>query len=285
MLNLSLEDYLKYKDLIVQGFMKAARILFENHIYTARDLPYNTQLIPMSAILAVLGDEIDNIANKKKLMQWFWCGVFGELYGSANETRYALDLPQVVDWLKNNGPDPKTIYDAHFSPSRLHTLRTRNSAAYKGIYALFMADGARDWLSAENIDFSNYFSEAIDIHHIFPIAWCKKNNISKNDYNSIINKTPLSSRTNRIVGGDAPSRYLQRIQKRAGVDVEEFEEILKSHLLSPQYLYADDFEGFFNHRKELILQKIEEAMNKKIPRGEVQMEEGFYDYEEEEELD
>ncbi|HLV09790.1 MAG TPA: DUF262 domain-containing protein, partial [Halanaerobiales bacterium] len=151
MLNLSLEDYLKYKDLIVQGFMKAARILFENHIYTARDLPYNTQLIPMSAILAVLGDEIDNIANKKKLMQWFWCGVFGELYGSANETRYALDLPQVVDWLKNNGPDPKTIYDAHFSPSRLHTLRTRNSAAYKGIYALFMADGARDWLSAENI--------------------------------------------------------------------------------------------------------------------------------------
>ena len=148
-----------------------------------------------------------------------------------------------------------------------------------------MADGARDWLSAENIDFSNYFSEAIDIHHIFPIAWCKKNNISKNDYNSIINKTPLSSRTNRIVGGDAPSRYLQRIQKRAGVDVEEFEEILKSHLLSPQYLYADDFEGFFNHRKELILQKIEEAMNKKIPRGEVQMEEGFYDYEEEEELD
>lgn len=285
MLNLSLEDYLKYKDLIVQGFMKAARILFENHIYTARDLPYNTQLIPMSAILVVLGDKIDNIANKKKLMQWFWCGVFGELYGSANETRYALDLPQVVDWLKNNGPDPKTIYDAHFSPSRLHTLRTRNSAAYKGIYALFMADGARDWLSAENIDFSNYFSEAIDIHHIFPIAWCKKNNISKNDYNSIINKTPLSSRTNRIVGGDAPSRYLQRIQKRAGVDVEEFEEILKSHLLSPQYLYADDFEGFFNHRKELILQKIEEAMNKKIPRGEVQMEEGFYDYEEEEELD
>ncbi len=72
-------------------------------------------------------------------MQWFWCGVFGELYGSANETRYALDLPQVIDWIKNNGPKPKTIYDANFSPSRLHTLRTRNSAAYKGfMHCLWM---------------------------------------------------------------------------------------------------------------------------------------------------
>jgi hypothetical protein len=191
----------------------------------------------------------------------------------------------VVDWIKNNGSEPKTIYDANFSPSRLHTLRTRNSAAYKGIYALLMADGARDWLSAAKIDFSIYFSESIDIHHIFPIAWCKKNNISKDDYNSIINKTPLSSRTNRIVGGEAPGKYLQRVQKKAGVDGEEFEGILKSHLLSPEYLYSDDFDGFFYDRKELILQKIEKAMNKKIPRGEIQMEEGVFDYEQEEELD
>ena len=101
-------------------------------------------------------------------MQWFWCGVFGELYGSANETRYALDLPQVVEWILNNGHEPKTIYDANFSPSRLHTLRTRNSAAYKGVYALLMDDNTKDWLSATGIDFSTYFSESIDIHHIFP---------------------------------------------------------------------------------------------------------------------
>ena len=122
MLELTLNDYKKYRDLIVQGFIKAAKILFENHIYTARDLPYPAQLIPMSAILAVIGDNIDNLSNKKKLMQWYWCGVLGELYGSANETRFALDLPQVVEWIMNNGPKPKTIYDANFSPSRLHTL-------------------------------------------------------------------------------------------------------------------------------------------------------------------
>lgn len=275
-LNLSLRDYQKYRDPIVQGFIKAAKIIFENHIYTARDLPYNTQLIPMSAILAVFGDRIDNMAYKKKLMQWFWCGVFGELYGSANETRYALDLPQVVDWIENNGATPKTIYDANFSPSRLHTLRTRNSAAYKGIYALLLDDDTKDWISATKIDFSTYFSETIDIHHVFPVAWCNKNGISKDDYNCIINKTPLSSRTNRIVSGDAPSKYLLRIQKHADVKDEEFQDILESHVLSPKYLYEDDFKSFFIDRKERILQRIEKAMNKPILREAIQPEEGIF---------
>ena len=50
-------------------------------------------------------------------MQWFWCGVFGELYGSANETRYALDLPQVVNWIENNGDEPKQFMMPIFSIS------------------------------------------------------------------------------------------------------------------------------------------------------------------------
>ncbi|MFA5229847.1 MAG: DUF262 domain-containing protein, partial [Candidatus Paceibacterota bacterium] len=203
MLNLELTDYLKYKDQVAEGLIKASKILVENHIFHSRDVPYTTQLVPMSAILSQLGKEIENVGNKNKLMQWFWCGVFGELYGSANETRYALDIVQVVDWIKKGGPEPKTIYDANFIPSRLNTLRTRNSAAYKGIYAILMDDNTRDWLSGTKIDFSTYFSESIDIHHIFPVAWCEKkeNAISRSDYDSIINKTPLSGRTNRIVSG------------------------------------------------------------------------------------
>jgi len=276
MLNLSLSDYKKYRDQIVSGFIKASKILIENHIFNSRDIPYSTQLVPMAAILAKLGTEIDNIGNKNKLMRWFWCGVFGELYGSANETRYALDMIQVVDWIVANGTEPKTIYDANFSPSRLHTLRTRNSAAYKGVYAILMDENTKDWLSATKIDFSTYFSESIDIHHIFPVAWCNKNNISRDDFDNIINKTPLSGRTNRIVSGDAPSKYLIRLKKNAGTSDEEFETILKSHIVNPEFMYKDDFNGFLNDRKERILQKIENAMGKKIARDHGELEEGIF---------
>lgn len=284
-LNLKLEEYKSYKDLIVKGYIRASKILVENHIFTARDLPYNTQLIPFSAIIAVLGDKMESIGMKNKIMQWFWCGVFGELYGSANETRYVLDLQNVVEWIDDNGPEPMTVYDANFSPSRLHTLRTRNSAAYKGIYALLMDDNTKDWITATKIDFSTYFSESIDIHHIFPVAWCDKNAIDRKDYDSIINKTPLSGRTNRIVSGDAPSKYLERVQKHAGVDDEMLQSILKSHVITPQFIYNDDFMGFFYDRKEQILQRIERAMNKSIPRDLTIVDEGKFIENDEDEND
>jgi hypothetical protein len=139
-----------------------------------------------------------------------------------------------------------------------------------------MDDNTKDWLSATGINFSTYFSESIDIHHIFPVSWCEKNGISRDDYNCIINKTPLSARTNRIVSGDAPSKYLAKIKKHAGVSDEEFLNIMKSHVLNPEYLYEDDFTGFFNDRKEQILQRIERAMNKKIPREEIHGEKGIF---------
>jgi hypothetical protein len=276
MLNLSLEDYKKYRDVIVNGLIKASKILVENHIFNSRDIPYSTQLVPMATILAELGNKIENIGNKNKLVRWFWCGVFGELYGSANETRYALDLVQMVDWIDKNGVEPKTIYDANFSPTRLHTLRTRNSAAYKGVYALMMDENTKDWLSATKIDFSTYFSESIDIHHIFPVAWCNKNNVERSDFDCIINKTPLSGRTNRIVSGDAPSKYLDRLKKRAGVSDDEFHTILKSHVVNPDLMYNDDFVGFLADRKEQILQRIELAMGKTIARDQVMQEEGVF---------
>ena len=283
MLNLELSDYVRYRNQIVDGFIKASKILVENHIFHSRDVPYTTQLVPMAAILSQLGKDIDNMGNKAKLMRWFWCGVFGELYGSANETRYALDIVQVVDWILKNGPEPKTIYDANFVPSRLHTLRTRNSAAYKGIYAILMDVNTRDWLSGTKIDISTYFSESIDIHHIFPVAWCEKkeNAISRDEYDSIINKTPLSGRTNRIVSGDAPSKYLDRLKKNVGVSNDEFIEILKSHVVSPEFMYQDEFNAFFNDRKERILQKIEKAMGKSIMREQSISEEGEYKNDEE----
>lgn len=276
MLNLSLTDYKLNRNKIVEGFIKASKVLVENHIFTYRDVPYTTQLVPMAAILAQLGTDIDNMGNKGKLMRWFWCGVFGELYGSANETRYALDMVQVVDWIKANGPEPKTIYDANFSPSRLHTLRTRNSAAYKGVYALLMDENTRDWLSATKIDFSTYFAESIDIHHIFPVAWCNKNGIPRDDYDCIINKTPLSGRTNRIVSGDAPGKYMERLKKHAGVTDDDFNSILKSHVVNPDYMYEDDFYRFFADRKERMLQKIEIAIGKAINRDQIESEEGTF---------
>lgn len=266
MLELKVEDYKTYRDEIVDGFITAAKILVDNHIYTARDLPYTTQLIPMSAIIAVLGDNINNLGNRKKLMRWFWCGVFGELYGAANETRYALDIQQVVDWITKDGNEPQTVYDSIFSPTRLNTLRTRNSAAYKGIYALLMDENTKDWLTGSKIDNMSYFQESIDIHHIFPRHWCENNDIPRDDFDTIVNKTPLSKGTNIFVSGEAPSKYLVRLQIKAKATTEEINDLLRTHLVNPAIIRTDDFYAFIADRKESILKRIEIATGKLIAR-------------------
>lgn len=76
-----------------------------------------------------------------------------------------------------------------------------------------MQHGSRDFVSGTPMDLNHYFNNAVDIHHVFPRAWCTKRNIEKEKWNSVVNKAPLAASTNRFIGGTAPSAYLERIRK------------------------------------------------------------------------
>ena len=264
-LNLPLEAYCKWADQAMQGFAEAAKFLARQKVFWKKDIPYRTQLVPLAAIFVHLSHRADVDAVEQKLTQWYWSGVFGELYGSAIETRFALDVQQVPAWIEG-GPTPKTIQDANFALERLLTLTSRLSAAYKGVHALLMKKGAEDFKSGKPFEYATFWDEAVDIHHVFPRAWCRKAGIEKKRTDSIVNKTPLASRTNRIVGGEAPSRYLAKLRKTFELPDERLDEILRSHLIDPTCLAADDFDAFFAAREEALLSLIETAMGKTIVR-------------------
>ncbi|MGZ4865153.1 MAG: GmrSD restriction endonuclease domain-containing protein [Halobacteriota archaeon] len=262
-LKLSLEDYKMYEEQAIEGYEAAAELLHTQKFFTTRDVPYRTQFVPLAAILAVLGKEGKAEGARAKILRWFWCGIFGELYGSATETRFAKDLPDVVSWVRG-GPEPITIQDAHFAPDRILTLKTRNSAAYKGLSALLLTHGAQDFCSGETIDVLKYFEKGIDIHHIFPQAYCKEKHYPEDKYDCIVNKTPLSAYTNRIIGSNPPKIYLPRLQRKAGISDDKLQEILISHAIDPNTLFSNDFYGFFEDRKWAFLNIIEKAMGKPL---------------------
>jgi hypothetical protein len=262
-LRLDLENYKSFSGRAVTGYKEAARLLYSQNIFATRDLPYRTQLIPLAAILAVLGKDGNTEGSLSKITKWFWCGVFGEMYGGATETRFARDLPEVVGWVRGGG-EPLTIQDAHFAPNRILTLRTRNSAAYKGLSALLLRNGARDFRAGKTIDAYRYFDDSVDIHHIFPQAYCKEQGIAQAEYDCIVNKTLLSSHTNRIIGSNAPSKYLARLQRQAELSDDALGEILVSHAIDPTYLLSDDFDNFFESRKNALLKLIERTMEKPL---------------------
>ena len=86
MLRLTLEEYRQWADPVEQALQAAVRFLHSQHIFSAKFLPYGSQLIPLSAVLSVLGTDADSHHARAKLAQWYWCGVFGELYGGTTET-------------------------------------------------------------------------------------------------------------------------------------------------------------------------------------------------------
>ena len=261
LLNLPLDAYLKYQGPAEDGFLKAAKFLHRLHVYRLYDLPYQSQLVALATILADVGTLAEHDAARKRLEQWYWAGVFGELYGSAIDTRVAKDFVEVPAWLRG-GSVPSTLLDGTFRFDRLKTMRMRLSAAYKGVNALLMKEGAMDFRSGQKFDHAVFFGESVDIHHIFPQAWCKARGIPAALYDSIINKTPLSYRTNRIIGGEAPSRYLRTLEEGAGsnsIPASRLDEYLESHLIDPALLRADNFDAFMADRQKRLATLIEGA--------------------------
>ncbi len=267
-LKLTLADYLKWVDQLRDAFIWAAEFLADLHIYDPKFVPYPKQLVPLAAIKVVMEGDADLLGPRKQLVRWYWSGILGELYGGAIETRFVRDLEQVPGWATDpeNSAVPNTIRDAAFVESRLHSLKTRNAAAYKGIYALILANNARDWMEDKALDELPYRNLAVDIHHIFPKAWCKKNQIEDDRPESIVNKTAISARTNRTIGGAAPSRYLASIEEKAQIGSAQLDGLLEQHLIPAGTLRSDNFDAFFIERRERICLLIEGAMGKKVQR-------------------
>jgi hypothetical protein len=261
-LDLTSADYLGLADKIEQGFQRAAQLLDRERVFDAKALPYQSQLIPLAAIIAAVGVKAIEEPARSKILQWYWCGVFGELYGGAIETRFGRDLQEVVAWI-DGGPIPTTVRDSSFAPTRLLSMRTRGSAAYKGIMAQLLQVGARDFFQGDEIERSRYFADHVDIHHVFPMDWCRRENKRRDRADSVLNKTPLTARSNRRLGGVSPQTYLERIE-RGGIGSAQVDEILVTHLIDPAALRGDDFEAFLQHRARAILDRIEIATGKTI---------------------
>lgn len=265
-LGLQLEDYKKYADKLSDGFVEAAKFLGEERVFLRKDLPYSTQLIPLAVICTLLLEsrQLNSTAVRNKIRQWYWCGVFGELYGSSNETRYVYDVVGVMEWIKDDSTLPKTIQDFYFNPIRLFSMQSRQSAAYKGIMALILKNHCKDFISGKEMDFAVFNSENPDIHHIFPKSYCENNNLPSKKWNSVINKTPITYATNREIGGVAPSKYLKKIESNGQADSQTLDGYLSSHFIDVESIRADDFDKHIIERAKMLLKAIEEATGKVI---------------------
>ncbi|MBD2014102.1 DUF262 domain-containing protein [Microcoleus sp. FACHB-53] len=262
-LKLSTEEYTTWADSVTKGFEDAARFLYSQRIFDANHLAYPIQLVALAAILTVVGEQAEGAQVRSRLGHWLWAGMLGEMYTRGSETRVTHDLLEVPRFLSGSLV-PTTLTFAHFSIQRLLSVRKRYGALYQGLSALLRLQGAIDWSTGEEINDVLYFEQRVESHHIFPVSWCKKRGIKPQKYNSLVNRTPLAAKTNKKIGGKAPSVYLKQFEM-SGTSPTRLDEMLRSHAIDPMMLRSDDFEGFYVARIEALMELIAQAMGKHFP--------------------
>ncbi|PZO54378.1 MAG: hypothetical protein DCF16_05280 [Alphaproteobacteria bacterium] len=274
LLQLRCASYQKNADAIEQGFVKARQ--FFNRLYITRwwDVPYLPAAKTLAAVYALWDGHELNAAATQRLERWFWCISLGETYGSSTDTRVARDVLELLPWLRNEGPQPRAIEEVSIRADRMDRLTTRIAAGYKAIYAALLHEGCQDFRTGTPAHRLVREDRPIDIHHIFPQAWAKKNNIPRERYDTIVNKTPLFRETNQIIGGGAPSNYLKKLTTELNAYGAEhgaainLASVLATHRIEADALLRDAFEDFYQARKEALAQLIELKTGLKVVRSE-----------------
>ncbi len=160
-----------------------------------------------------------------KVKRWYWASVFTKRYGSAVATTTARDYREVGAWMEG-GPIPDAI--SSFLPSsenlRLREFTRQNAAIYNGVINLIVLRGAKDWYTGQDPN-----PEDVDDHHIIPKSWGRKHGLG-NAIDTVLNRTPLSSDTNRsVIGSSLPHEYLPDLIAKNGED--KVRDIFESHLI------------------------------------------------------
>ncbi|MEZ2122170.1 MULTISPECIES: DUF262 domain-containing protein [unclassified Corynebacterium] len=274
-LRLTLAEYRPAEQRTLDAFVAAARFLEERCITDSSRIPYAAQITPLAVILSLLGEtpEIFECAQAMdRLNRWFWSGVFGELYGSASViVRTGRDVEQVTPWIRaaqegsDTSPEPTSISGARFVESRMLSVGAE-SGVWKGIHALLMGRGARDWRSGDRFDAKNLVEGEEVFHPIFPPQYCRRTGVNQTLADSVLNRTPLSLRTEVFIDGSEPARYLTRVQSKSLMEDDAFDAVLASHLLDPETLRNSDSAAFFADRRTRFIGMIEEAMGKPVIR-------------------
>ena len=267
-LTLTLDEYVTAADKLQITFQEVAEFLRQRCIFSLEQVPYTAQIIPLAVILARLAPIPGCLSSAQawdKLNRWFWSGVFGELYGSeAVKLRAARDVEEVSAWvLGTREEEPKSVREAEFEESRLNTA-DESSGIYHALYALLMARGARDWRTARTFDRTSFFEMGTGFHQIFPAHWCDKFKVDTDLSQSVLNHSPMGKRTEVVMDGQSPARYLSRVQSKSIMEDAEFDQVLASHELDPEFLHQADFDAFIDDRRERFCELIEHAMGKAV---------------------
>ena len=233
-------------------------------------LPYTTIIVPLAALNDAIGklENSSKFSAQRKLELWYWSSVFQSRYAGSIESTAAQDYKAVQEWFISDEAVPDVVEDFRVSYKSLSLIREteKRSAVYRAVMNMLVKSGAKDWYTG-----NAFTRNDVDGHHIVPRSWGLKNNL-KEITDSVLNKTLLTSTTNRIIIGDRlPNEYL--LEMLSNSEEKGVRRVLRSHFINDQSIAIlcrnpftrDDFEEFLKERQNSLIEGVESMILEERP--------------------
>ena len=264
------DDFVALWKKSVDAMATSVEMLKNPHEYGAiasQFLPY-ISILPAFTALQIKAHELPAMRQldaQRKIRYWYWASVFTNRYSGSVESTSARDYLDTCDWFDDDAAVPPVIseFKSRFKSIEFRNEVKRGSSIYNGIFNLLVINGARDWTTGAIPLYGD-----LDDHHIVPKDWGNKNSIG-NKIDTILNRTPLTSNTNRnVIRERLPNEYLPELIAANGEDLVR--ETLSSHFISAQAFNIllrdpftkEDFEQFLDERQRTIQEAIEDLLIK-----------------------
>jgi len=217
--------------------------------FDAKWIPYTTLIVPLAALMREVEDRQGGEDMFRKIDCWYWGSVFLQRYDQGVDATSHRDLREITKWMDGGFP-PAWLEGFQAEQIDIAEVSEQRSSIYRGAMCLIVKAGARDFSTGQPAKFST-----CDDDHIFP-----KSKYKQQKYvDSILNRTLISSSSNKCKASKQPSEYLKLFLEKHGGDIQRLQETLDSHLITEQSRQAmenDDFDAFIEARKQAFLHEI-----------------------------
>jgi hypothetical protein len=250
--------------LVYDAMRRTVRFLDSQHVRPSTPLPWRRSVLPLAALVTVLGPELESSDVADRLRQWFWTTLFTDK--PRPQSVAGPELRASLEWIRNGNARPATALDAACHPEEL--LRTRAwSRIGSAALLVQLAAGARDLVTGEPFH-DQPDSRPPAVHWIFPVAWCRKHDVEPAIALSAINRIPLTgARLMVVTDGLLPSQIFSLLADALHDHRADVDWCLRSHGLDGDALLRDDHLTVLHQRADWVAALIRDATGLDTPTG------------------
>lgn len=233
------------------GFLRSEAILNE------KCLPSDVVVYLVCALWADVPEhDFDKGGNARSLIRKaLWRGCYTNRFGKTSATRAYADYRVLRDMIAGKETASCELFDEVYYPLPaqeellLAGWPGRKDRLPRAMLATALRRGGLDFADAAPITPDNFDSR--EFHHLYPVGVLGGDRGDEN-VNRALNCALITWTTNRRVGAQPPSGYVNARAAAASLGEEAVRQRLESQLIPYDALVADNYEGFLTERASRI---------------------------------